>query len=181
MGRAPRVLAIAAVAVAAALPASAVPADAAEGCSTAWGSQAERVPAQGWSVLTNVRAGRHACFDRLVFDGASMAWVAYVDQVRSDGSGHVVPTRGGARLQITTNGSIQPEDEPWEVGYEPADRDELVAVGGWQTFRQVTHAGEFEGQLTVGLGVRARLPFRVLLLTANGAPPRIVVDVAHRW
>jgi hypothetical protein len=52
----------------------------------------------------------------------------------------------------------------------------LVNVTGFSTFRQVAWAGSFEGQTTVGLGVRARLPFRVFTL-----PGRVVVDVAHVW
>jgi hypothetical protein len=40
----------------------------------------------------------------------------------------------------------------------------------------VAWAGSFEGQSTIGLGVRARLPFRVLQL-----PGRLVIDVAHHW
>jgi hypothetical protein len=59
-----------------------------------------------------------------------------------------------------------------------------VRVNGYTTFRQVAWAGSFEGQTTLGLGVRARLPYRVLTLA--GAPysdqgPRLVIDVAHRW
>jgi hypothetical protein len=51
-----------------------------------------------------------------------------------------------------------------------------VNVSGYRTFRQVAWAGSFEGVTTVGLGTRARLPFRVFTL-----PGRVVVDVAHRW
>jgi len=57
-----------------------------------------------------------------------------------------------------------------------ANPAELVDVSGFQTFRQVAWAGSFEGTTTVGLGVRARLPFRVFSLS-----DRIVVDVAHFW
>jgi hypothetical protein len=39
-----------------------------------------------------------------------------------------------------------------------------------------TWAGSFEGTTSVGLGVRARLPFRVITLA-----DRILVDVAHFW
>jgi hypothetical protein len=49
-------------------------------------------------------------------------------------------------------------------------------VAGYRTFRQVAWAGSFEGYTTVGLGVRARLPFRVFL-TGN----HLVIDVAHTW
>ena len=58
---------------------------------------------------------------------------------------------------------------------------ELVDVRGWTTFRQVAYAGCFEGQTTVGVGVRARLPFRVFALDGPGAGSRLVIDVAHRW
>jgi hypothetical protein len=65
----------------------------------------------------------------------------------------------------------------------PSSR-ELVPVTGFSTFRQVASAGSFEGVTSIGLGVRARLPFRVFTVTgipgsANGV--RVVVDVAHRW
>jgi hypothetical protein len=42
-------------------------------------------------------------------------------------------------------------------------------------------AGSFEGQTTLGLGVRARLPFRAFVLPGPGSGSRLVVDVAHRW
>jgi hypothetical protein len=60
----------------------------------------------------------------------------------------------------------------------------MAPVSGFTTFRQVASAGSFEGVSSIGLGVRARLPFRVV--TASGIPGsangvRVVVDVAHRW
>lgn len=61
------------------------------------------------------------------------------------------------------------------------DRHEALAVGGYDTFRQVAFLGTFEGETQIGLGVRARLPFRVFTLTGPGAGSRLVVDVAHRW
>lgn len=50
-------------------------------------------------------------------------------------------------------------------------------VDGHPTLRSVVDAGGFDG-LTVGIGVRPRLPFRVPTLTG---PDRIVLDVSHRW
>ena len=47
--------------------------------------------------------------------------------------------------------------------------------------RQVAWAGSFEGQTTIGLGVRARLPMRAFVLNGPGDGLRVVVDVAHRW
>jgi hypothetical protein len=54
-------------------------------------------------------------------------------------------------------------------------------VTGYQTFRQVAWAGSFEGQSTIALGVRARLPFRVFTLAGPGTGSRLVIDVAHFW
>ena len=65
--------------------------------------------------------------------------------------------------------------------YQPADRFHAVNVTGFQTFRQVFYGGSFEGVTTAGLGVRARLPFRVFLLAGPGNGSRLVIDVAHRW
>ena len=56
-----------------------------------------------------------------------------------------------------------------------------MAVTGFSTFRQVSWAESQEGLTAVGLGVRARLPFRVFVLDGPGAGSRVVVDVAHRW
>ena len=65
--------------------------------------------------------------------------------------------------------------------YLPKNRKEVVDVTGYRTFSQVAWAGSFEGQTTIGLGVRARLPYRVFVLDGPGNRTRLVVDVAHRW
>ncbi len=51
-----------------------------------------------------------------------------------------------------------------------------VNLAGYRTFQDTRFAGSFEGDTQIGLGVRARLPFRVF---QEGN--RIVVDVAHDW
>jgi hypothetical protein len=56
-----------------------------------------------------------------------------------------------------------------------------VNVTGYRTLRQVAHAGTFEGQTTIGVGVRARLPFRTFTLAGPGRGSRLVIDIAHRW
>jgi hypothetical protein len=151
-------------------------------CGITWGSLLKAHASTAVAPLTNVRAGRHPGFDRLVFDLAGPVdgyHVAYVAEVTEDGSGRVIALRGGARLQIIVVGPAH--DDNYQPTYRPANRRELVAVTGWSTFRQVAWAGSFEGQTTVGLGVRARLPFRVFTLDGPGAGSRLVVDVAHRW
>jgi hypothetical protein len=152
----------------------------ASSCGIIWGSLDKQDSATSRADgLTGVRAGRHACFDRLVLDGASWARVRYVDQVRSEGKGDVLPLRGAARLEIVTSRSD--DITTGAPTYTPANPRELVDVTGWTTFRQAASGGSFEGQTTLGLGVRARTPFRVFVLTAYGQPSRVVIDVAHRW
>jgi hypothetical protein len=133
-------------------------------------------------ALTNVRAGRHACYDRLVVDfrGRDMAYsVRYVPAVFMDGSGAPVPLRGGAKLQII----VSPPDYDYagHPTYRPANRRELVNVTDYRTVRQVAHAGSFEGQTTLGVGVRARLPFRTFTVAGPGSNSRLVIDIAHHW
>ena len=59
--------------------------------------------------------------------------------------------------------------------------DHVAAVGGYRTLRDVVYGGCFEGRTTFGVGVRARLPFRVFTLAGPGTRSRIVLDMAHRW
>jgi hypothetical protein len=168
-----------AVAIAPALSASA------SGCSTHWGSLAkQRAPYTSKQVI-NVRSGRHACFDRLVIDingdgvGTPGFITSYVSSVKRDGSGATVPLRGGARIQVVIKAPAY--NDSGRVTYRPANPKELVNVAGYRTFRQVAWAGSFEGQTTIGLGVRARLPMRTFVLSGPGGGHRLVVDVAHRW
>jgi hypothetical protein len=116
----------------------------------------------------------------LDLDGRSAGYlVRYVPAVSEDGSGRIVPLRGGARLEIIARVPAYGDDG--RATYLPRNRSELVAVAGWRTFRQVAWAGSYEGQTTIGLGVRARLPFRAFALAGPGAGSRVVIDVAHRW
>jgi hypothetical protein len=158
-------------------------------CGTTWGSQprsSDRSRVSG-DFVENVRAGRHACYDRLVIyvgeaGGLDSYDVRYVPVVTAEGSGDVVPLRGRAALQVVVRAPAY--DQYGQATYSPANPSELARVGGYRTFRQVAWAGSFEGQTTLGLGVRARLPFRVFMLFGPpgvGPDMRVVVDVAHRW
>jgi len=132
--------------------------------------------------ITNVRAGRQACFDRMVVDlrGRAAGYsVRYVNRVTADGSGAVVPLRGGARLEVVIQAPTY--DTAGRPTYNPRNPRELANVAGFSTFRQIASGGSFEGMTTLGLGVRSRLPMRVLLLHGPGTGSRVIVDVAHRW
>jgi hypothetical protein len=162
-------------------------ASAAPYCGITWGSLAKQASASNPSSTTppslvNVRAGEHPCYDRLVLDLAKggSVWVQYVSTVRTQAKGDPVPLRGGARLEIV---ALVPDYNvnTGQNTYNPANGHELVNVWGYRTFRQIGYGGSYEGYTTVGLGVRARLPFRVFGLPGPGTQSRIVIDVAHRW
>lgn len=152
-------------------------------CGQVWGSLAKTDPAMSQAKVVNVRTGQHYCFDRLVVDlNGSVPpgyTVRYVPQVVQDGSGLPVPLRGQAFIQVTVNAPAY--DDAGKPTYNPANKNELSNVTGYQTFRQVAWAGSFEGYSSLGLGVRARLPFRVFTLAGPGTGSRLVVDVAHFW
>ncbi|WP_232665376.1 AMIN-like domain-containing (lipo)protein [Pseudonocardia sp. TRM90224] len=142
-------------------------------CGISWGSTPKVADDAGSGFVRSARAGRHQCFDRVVFDvdkDAGGFHVAYVDDVRLDGSGAVLPVPGGARLQVTLHNRAY--DDAGNATYD----NKKVDVAGYRTLRSVVYGNSFEGDTTFGVGVRARLPFRVFTL-GN----RVVLDVAHRW
>jgi hypothetical protein len=142
-----------------------------------WGSGLKTVSTGSGGTVTDVRSGQHECFDRLVINthlAGGGYYVRYTDEVTYVGSGEPVPLRGGAKLFVMAYSPSY--DEDFDPTYQPANPTEVVDVTGYRTFRQVAWAGSWEGTTDLGLGVRARLPFRVFTL-----PDRIVVDVAHQW
>jgi hypothetical protein len=148
-------------------------------CATPWGSASEWVMPLGAAPLTAVRPGRHECFDRVVFDlvGPAAGYrVEYVDQVFQDGSGAVLPVPGGARLLVNVNHPAHDDAGNPTIVPTPAAGQQVADVRGYRTLRSVVYGSSFEGATTFGVGVRARLPFRVFTVDS-----RVVVDVAHRW
>ncbi|RAX49445.1 hypothetical protein DQ353_10305 [Arthrobacter sp. AQ5-05] len=175
-------LLIAGLGTAPAAPAATPAAVSAPYCGIAWGSLADSVAGYSSATVTNVRTGRHDCFDRMVIDlkGKVKGYdVRYVSAVYTEGQGRLVPLAGAADLRIvvkapayTTSGTPT---------YYPANRLNVGNVAGYTTFRQVAFLGSFEGQSSFGLGVRARLPFRTFVLIDATGTSRLVIDVAHRW
>ncbi|MEP6980060.1 MAG: hypothetical protein ABJA16_04775 [Nakamurella sp.] len=136
------------------------------------------------ATVDNVRTGRHTCYDRIVFDVGGRAPLGYTvgyaePSFRLDGSDAPVDLIGGADLQITINAPAH--DLKYVPTFDPADPTHAVDVTGYRTLRQVYWGGTYEGYTTVGLGVRARLPYRVFQLDGPGGHSRFVIDVAHQW
>jgi len=160
-----------AVTVPAATPAASCP-------TVYWGSLPKTVPTYSTAKVTNVRTGRHTCYDRLVVDlsGKKVGYsVRYVTNLYRE-SGEKVTLTGGARLAISVyapayTSSGQPTYNP---GLSPKTLN-------YTTFRQMVFLQSFEGQTDLGLSTRARLPMRAFILDGPGAGSRLVIDVAHTW
>ena len=152
-----------------------------------WGTKPQLRAASSSAPVYLVRAGRHECSDRVVFNlngpdptGYS---VRYVDLVREDGSGRPVPVAGAAALQVVINAPALGQDSHGYVGKvlaQPrADFYTPAQLAGWSSLREVRYAGSFEGQTTIAVGVRARVPFRVFtVLDSSGDYRSVVLDLA---
>jgi hypothetical protein len=128
--------------------------------------------AQSTPTLVDVRAGRHAGFDRVVFEfrGAVPATrhVRYVDQLVQDGSGEPVSVAGGAALEVAFEGANAHDDRG-----TPTVSPRRFSPG-FSALREVAQVGDFEAGVTYGLGVDRRRPFTVSTLSN---PSRLVVDI----
>lgn len=171
------------------VPAVAGAASAAPYCGITWGSVARSAPAMSQAPLTGARVGRHDCFDRLVVDLAGTPApgysVRYIEPpYRAEGSGAPLLVAGGAVLQITVHAPAYDGNGnatvPWS-GTAVVVRPDQFQAGGFRTFKDLVWGGSYEGYSSFGLGVRARLPFRVLQLQGPGSGTRLVIDVAHQW
>lgn len=175
-----RFLALAAVLAGTLLVAPA--AQAAPFCGITWGSTDKQAGSLSPAPLVTTRTGQHACYDRVVFEfrGPANGYaVRYVSSVTTEGRGNSLPVAGGAKLQVSLRNPAY--DINGHSTYPAQGGDHVAAVAGYRTLRDVVYAGSFEGYTAFGIGVRARLPFRVFVLPGPGGHARIVVDVAHRW
>jgi hypothetical protein len=130
-------------------------------------------PGSGGQVqLSHLRTGCHATFDRFVVEarfGTPRYDVRYVRRIVEDGSGNPVHLLGTKRIRILIRDAR---------GHTQGGTNLLTQVKTPRcpNLRQVKVAGDFEGVVTFGLGLRHKMGFRVFRLTA---PKRLVVDVAH--
>lgn len=130
------------------------------------------------ALVTDVRLGAHAGFDRVVIefagDGTPEYEVEYVDSpIRAAGSGDVVPVRGDAFLRILMHGAsgVDLSGETFEETYPGPDR---LPGGRLDVVEELVRSGDFEATLSWVAGVRTPEPFTVRALTD---PARLVVDI----
>ena len=146
------------------------------------GSEQKTVPDLGRAPLVAVRTGADSCADRVEFelDGPAAGYsVSYVDEVVQDGSGAPLTVPGGARLQAQLHHPAY--DDAGQATYSGRVGEPLASVSGYRSLQSVVFAGSFEGYSTIGVGVRARLPFRMSVVDGPEARSRLVLELAHTW
>ncbi|MGW7364140.1 AMIN-like domain-containing (lipo)protein [Streptomyces sp. NPDC054841] len=152
----------------------------AEACSTAWGSGTKSATDSDTKPLRNITTSQSTCYDRMVFDVKGVSGkigyhVGYVPKFHQDGSGEQIPVTGGAILQIFVSApSYDPATHKPTYAGKAGKPLPGVKITGYKTFTDTKFGASFEGQTQIGLGVRAKLPFRV-----QQSGDKLIVDVAH--
>ncbi|OKI02026.1 hypothetical protein A6A06_13040 [Streptomyces sp. CB02923] len=172
-----------AVSAAAAPATGAAPAAAPQAtCDTGgWGSALKTADARDHKPLKKITTGRHACYDRMVFevptaDGKPVGYrVGYVKELHQDGSGDLIEVGGGAILEIRVAApSYDPATGKSTYPGKAGKPLPGVDIKGYETFKDTRFGASFEGDTQIGLGVRKQLPFRVVQ-----QKNQLIVDVAH--
>ncbi|MBI5949020.1 MAG: hypothetical protein HY875_12850 [Chloroflexi bacterium] len=127
------------------------------------------------AILDDVRIGVHpeeGGWERIVFEfkgtNRPAAVIEYVNQAVACGSGQAVALPGTAVLQVRISQAAAHD----EAGKPTIDSATVKGPG--TTILQATGTCDFEGVVTVALGLKGKQNFKVTTLTN---PTRIVVDV----
>ncbi|MBC6449319.1 AMIN-like domain-containing (lipo)protein [Actinokineospora xionganensis] len=125
--------------------------------------------------LTGIRVGRHDTFDRVVLDftgPAPTATYEAADELFADASGEIDWLTGATFVQLRAQPAAAHNDAgaPTYTGPRKFRTRELANV------MAVSLNGDFEGIVSVGLGLRRAASVNVFSLTS---PTRLVVDVQH--
>jgi hypothetical protein len=132
------------------------------------------------AVLAAIRTADRGSYDRVVFEftGTFGGYsVGYVDELTEDPTGDPVELAGTAILAVAIQGATM------NNAFQTSDTVPLAAYTGPKritpnlpSIKEVADAGDFEAVLSMGVGVGAKVGFRVLKLAD---PARLVIDIAH--
>ncbi|EMD25783.1 AMIN-like domain-containing (lipo)protein [Amycolatopsis azurea] len=132
--------------------------------------------AQMIPAMTGIRTGQNPGFDRVVLDltaGPAPA-VRYdlVDELIADGSGDIVWLTGEYFIAVAATPAAAHDD----AGNPTYPGPQKFRTRNLRNVMAVAVTGDYEGTLSIGLGVRSRTPVSVFTLTS---PNRVVIDVRH--
>jgi hypothetical protein len=128
------------------------------------------------ALITDVRVGTHADYDRIVFEFADGLPEITLDRATPpfthDASGLPVEVTGSSFLRLTMRGGTKQTLENTSSYDGPTDFDPE-----FPTLVDLVEGGDFEAQSTWYLGLAGDACVRVLQLTDDA--PRLVIDVEH--
>jgi hypothetical protein len=124
--------------------------------------------------VINLRVGRHAAFDRVVIDlrGKMTGYdVRFVKALRFDGSGEPVQLKGKRFVSVVLTPASAHDMAGNNLYQGPTLRQY-----GFPSLRGAAFTGDFEGQVSFGISLTHKAPFRVNELTN---PSRLAIDFKH--
>jgi len=128
------------------------------------------------ALITDVRVGTHADYDRVVFEFADGLPEITLDRATPpfthDASGLPVEVTGSSFLRLTMRGGTKQTLDNTSSYDGPTDFDPE-----FPTLIDLVEGGDFEAQSTWYLGLAGDACVRVLQLTDDA--PRLVIDVEH--
>ena len=151
-------------------------ADSSSGDGWTSGITTDSFGAAGTGIVTALRTGTHAGFDRITLEfgpGASLPGyhIEYIDRpLHECGSGRQIHPVGDAWLEIRLEGAAAHT----EAGEPTLPNRETTTSGA--LLRRIYRTCDFEGVVTFVAALSAPGPYRVLQLAQ---PPRLVIDIRH--
>ncbi|HEY6609012.1 MAG TPA: hypothetical protein VI277_07450 [Candidatus Limnocylindria bacterium] len=127
--------------------------------------------------ITDVRAGTHAGYDRVVFEFTDGLPEVFVERASppftQDASGEPLTVEGSSFVRLTLRGGTKQVESDGSSSYEgPTDFDP-----GFPMLVDLLEGGDFEAQSTWYLGLASEACVRVLQLVGEGGMARLVIDV----
>jgi hypothetical protein len=129
----------------------------------------------GNPTMTNIRTGQNTGYDRVVLDmTGSQPGVRYtmVDELTADGSGEIVWLTGEFFVSAVAF-PARAHDDNGNRTYTGPDK---FRTRNLRNVMAVAVTGDFEGYLSIGLGIRYQTWVRVFTLAS---PTRVVIDVGN--
>jgi hypothetical protein len=126
-------------------------------------------------VLTGIRTGVHPTFDRIVLDFSGprpRVSSRFVDELIQDGSGNVEWLTGAAFAEVHAT----PAQAHDEAGHSSFAGPRKFRTSNLTNVMAVSITGDFEGVVSVGVGMRKQTWVKAFTLSA---PTRVVIDVGR--
>jgi hypothetical protein len=126
-------------------------------------------------VLTGIRTGVHPTFDRIVLDFSGprpQVSSQFVDELIQDGSGNVEWLTGAAFAEVHAT----PAQAHDEAGHSSSAGPRKFRTSNLTNVMAVSITGDFEGVVSVGVGMRKQTWVKAFTLSA---PARVVIDVGR--